>query len=170
MNKQIRVPKVRVIDQDGKQLGVVTTQEALSLARDAGLDLVEIVPNSSPPVCKIIDYGKFRYDQTKRERESKKGRQQTRVKEIKVKPNIDEHDLETKLRHARNFLSKGNKVKVTCFFRGRENIHPEIGEALIKKMCESLEDVATMETSPKKMGRTLITVLAPGGKKKTSNG
>ncbi|GAB4229055.1 MAG: translation initiation factor IF-3 [Chlamydiales bacterium] len=169
INKQIRVPKVRVIDKDGNQVGVISIQQAQAMAEEAGLDLVEIVPTSSPPVCKIIDYGKFRYDQTKREKESKKGRKQTKIKEIKLKPNIDEHDFQTKLRQARNFITKGSKVKITCFFRGRENIHPEIGQALVERMCNELSDVASKEAPIKRLGRTLTTVIAPGGKKKTSN-
>jgi translation initiation factor IF-3 len=131
-----------------------------------GLDLVEVVPTSKPPVCKIIDYGKFRYDQTKREKESKKAQHQVKVKEVKVKPNIDDHDLDVKQRRARDFLDKGFKVKLTCMFRGRENAHPEIGEAVVRRFCESLEDIATPESMPKRMGRTLTLVLAPGVKKK----
>lgn len=168
VNREIRAPKVRLISQTGEQVGIVTLQEAIKMAEDVGLDLVEIVPGSSPPVCKIINYGKFRYDQTKREKESKKGRQQIKVKEIKFKPNIDAHDLETKMRHARDFISKGNKVKITCTFRGREMAHPEFGEELLKKVCEDLEDIATSEAPSKMLGRTLTIVLAPGGKKKKS--
>lgn len=136
------------------------------MADAEGLDLVEIVPGSNPPVCKIINFGKFRYDQTKREKESKKSQHQVKVKEIKLKPNTDIHDLETKMRHAREFLSKGFKVKVTCMFRGREMAHPEIGEKLMQKFCSDLEDVAMPEAPLKMMGRLLIAVLAPGVKKK----
>lgn len=131
-----------------------------------GLDLVEIVPGSNPPVCKIMNFGKFRYDQTKREKESKKAQHQVKVKEIKLKPNTDDHDLETKIRHAKEFVSKGNKVKVTCTFRGREMAHPEIGEKLVQRFCASLEEMAMVESPPKMMGRMLIAVLAPGAKKK----
>jgi translation initiation factor IF-3 len=166
VNKEIRAPKVRVISQTGEQIGVISLQEALSKAEEAGLDLVEIVPGSNPPVCKIINFGKFRYDQTKREKESKKSQHQVKVKEIKLKPNIDDHDLETKLRHAHEFIAKGNKVKITCVFRGREMAHPEIGERVIRKMCDDLEEIAMLESPPKMFGRALTVVLAPGAKKK----
>ena len=166
VNREIRAPKVRVIGHTGEQMGVISIQEALAMADAEGLDLVEIVPGSSPPVCKIINFGKFRYDQTKREKESKKSQHQVKVKEVKLKPNTDEHDLETKLRHAREFIAKGNKVKVTCTFRGREMAHPEIGEKMMQKFCGDLEDVAMLESPIKMMGRILITVLAPGAKKK----
>lgn len=166
INKQIRAPKVRLISETGEQIGIVTIDEAQRRARDAGVDLVEIVPTASPPVCKVIDFGKFRYDQTKREKESKKSQHQVKVKEVKVKPNIDEHDLQTKLRHARDFLSKGNKVKVTCMFRGREMAHTEIGFNLMKRICEELSDIASPESPIKMMGRTITSVLAPMGKKK----
>lgn len=166
VNKQIKVPKVRLIDENGEQVGVVTTAEAMELAHQADLDLVEVVPTSNPPVCKIINYGKFRYDQTKREKESKKAQHQVKVKEIKVKPNIDDHDLMTKIRQARDFLVKGNKVKVTCTYRGREMAHPEIGEKVVERVRVELADVSTPEAMPKRMGRFLILVLAPGVKKK----
>lgn len=166
INREIRVPKVRVIGQNGEQIGVLTIQEALKKAEEDGLDLVEIVPGANPPVCKIIDYGKYRYDQTKREKESKKASHQVKVKEIKVKPNIDEHDLQTKLRHAREFLAKGNKVKFSCMFRGREMVHTEIGERVVKKVIEELEDVAAVESPMKLFGRFLTVVLAPSLKKK----
>jgi len=166
VNREIRASQVRVISQTGEQVGVVTIQEALKRAEEEGLDLVEIVPGATPPVCKIIDYGKYRYDQTKREKESKKASHQVRVKEIKFKPNINEHDLQTKLRHARDFIAKGNKVKVSCMFRGREMVHREIGERLVKKVVEDLEDIATVEAPMKMFGRFLTVVLAPSLKKK----
>lgn len=166
VNSEIRAPKVRVIDQVGGQVGVISLHEALAMAREQGLDLVEIVPGSNPPVCKIINFGKFRYDQSKREKESKKSQHQIKVKEIKLKPNIDVHDLETKTRHARDFLAGGNKVKITCTFRGREMMHPEIGEKIVRQMCQNLEDISLVESPPKMMGRMLLVVLAPGGKKK----
>lgn len=166
VNHEIRSPRVRVIDEKGEQLGVVTIHEALSLAREAGLDLVEVVSTSVPPVCKIINFGKFRYDQTKRERENRKSQQTIKVKEIKVSPNISENDLQVKLRQAKDFLEKGNKVKVTCMFRGREVTHPELGEKLMNRIVEVLEDVSLVETSPKLLGKFLSLVLAPSGKKK----
>jgi translation initiation factor IF-3 len=169
VNREIRAPKVRVISHTGEQVGVLQLYEALAMAEAADLDLVEIVPgsNSNPiPVCKVINYGKYRYDQTKREKENKKAQHQIKIKEIKIKPNINDHDLETKIRHARDFISKGNKVKVTCTFRGREMMHPEIGHKQMSRVCESLEDVSTPEAPPKMLGRMLSTVLAPGAKKK----
>lgn len=166
VNREIRVPRVRVIDQDGSQLGVLQLSEALMRAESAGLDLVEISPNSEPPVCKIVDYGKFRYQQAKKEKESKKGQHQVKVKEIKVKPGTDDHDLETKLRHAREFILKGDKVRVTCVFRGREMQHPEFGIRAISKFSEGLADIATAEAPAKMLGRMLSIVLAPGAKKK----
>lgn len=166
VNREIRAPRVRVISESGEQIGVLTIQEALARAEEEGLDLVEISGGSNPPVCKIIDYGKFRYDQTKREKESKKAQHQVKVKEIKLKPNIGIHDLETKLQHTKDFIAKGYKVKVSCTFRGREMAHPEIGQKLMEKFCEDLEDIATPESPAKLMGRALLVVLAPGGKKK----
>lgn len=165
INRQIRAIKVRVIGADGGQVGVLPIKEALLLAEQEGLDLVEIAPNADPPVCKVIDYGKYRYDQTKREKESKKSQHQIKVKEIKVKPNIDQHDFVTKLKQARQFLEKGNKVKITCSFRGREMAYPELGEKIVKNMCDQLEDIAQAESSLKMMGRSLIVVLAPGSQK-----
>jgi len=157
---------VRLIDQDGEQVGVIALQEALNRADDAGLDLVEVVSTSVPPVCKIMNYGKFRYDQTKREKENKKAQHQVKVKEVKVKPNIDQHDLDTKMRHAREFIEKGNKVKITCTFRGREMVHTEIGEKIVREIVEGLDDVSAAESPPKMLGRTLGVVLVPSVKKK----
>lgn len=167
VNQQIRVPKVRVISADGEQVGILSTREAMSLASEKGLDLVEIVPTANPPVCKIIDYGKYRYDQTKKDKESKKASHQVKVKEVKVKPNINEHDLEVKLRRAREFLSKGNKVKITLMFRGRERARPELGYRLLERMRDEMEDVAQVEAEPKIMGRFLTMVVAPSTKKKS---
>ena len=166
VNKERRAPKVRVISQTGEQIGVLSLYEALAKAEQDGLDLVEISPGASPPVCKIINYGKFRYDQTKREKESKKAQHQVKIKEVKLKPNIDDHDFQTKVRHARDFLTKGNKVKVSCVFRGREMAHPEIGQRLIEKFGDDLADVASIESAAKMFGRMLTVVLAPGARKK----
>lgn len=166
VNREIRAPKVRVIGPTGEQLGVMALYEALAKAEEAGLDLVEIASGSVPPVCKIINYGKFRYDQTKREKESKKSQHQVKVKEVKLKPNIDVHDLNTKIRHAKDFIAHGNKVKVTCVFRGRELMHPEIGERIVQQFCDALDEIAMAESPPKMFGRMLSVVLAPGAKKK----
>jgi translation initiation factor IF-3 len=166
VNREIRAPKVRLISHTGEQVGIVALYEALNMAEEQGLDLVEISSDSNPPVCKVMNFGKFRYDQSKREKENKKAQHQIKVKEIKLKPNIDVHDLETKTRHARDFLMGGNKVKITCTFRGREMAHPEIGERIVKQICQELEDISTIESPVKMMGRMLLTVLAPGATKK----
>jgi translation initiation factor IF-3 len=166
INREIRAARVRVIDKDGGQLGILNLSEALMRAEDAGLDLIEISPSAEPPVCKIIDYGKFRYQQTKKEKEGKKAQHQVKVKEIKIKPNTDEHDLMVKLKHAREFIVKGNKVRITCTFRGREMMHPEFGLKLVQRMCSDLADIATPESPAKLLGRNLSVVLAPGAKKK----
>jgi translation initiation factor IF-3 len=155
-----------VIDKDGKQVGIITVGEAQRLADAASLDLVEISPNAQPPVCKIIDYGKYRYQVTKKEKESKKSQHQVKVKEIKIKPNTDEHDLQTKLKHAKDFIEKGNKVRITCMFRGREHAHPEVGMRIVLKLIDYLSEVATPEMQPKKIGRSISVVLSPGVKKK----
>lgn len=165
VNRQIRASSVRVIDKDGKQVGILTIQQAMALAQESNLDLVEISPNANPPVCKIIDYGKFRYQQTKKEREQKKTQHQVKVKEIKVKPNTDEHDLNFKLKHAREFIEKGNMVRVTCMFRGREMAHPEVGRRIVQRIIDELSDIATPDTYPKQMGRSLSVTLMPGVKK-----
>jgi len=159
---------VRVIDKDGEQLGILSVPEAIAKAELVGLDLVEIAPNAEPPVCKIIDYGKYRYQMTKKEKESKKSQHQVKVKEIKIKPTTDDHDVQVKARHAREFIQKGDKVRITCVFRGRELMHPEIGRKAVEKFCEDLSDIATPESEAKLMGRNLSTVLAPGGKKKAT--
>lgn len=166
VNRAIRASRVRLIGANGEQVGVVTLYDALAMADEAGMDLVEISPNAEPPVCKIISYGKYRYDQTKREKENKKSQHQIKVKEVKVKPNIDDNDLATKLKHAREFLEKGCKVKVTCTFRGREMAHQDLGVKIIQRVCEALQDLAQVEVSPKMFGRMLTLVLAPGIKKK----
>ncbi len=171
INREIRAPKVRVIDKDGGQVGVLTLAEALDKAESSGLDLVEIAPSADPPVCKIIDFGKYRYQLTKKEKEQKKTQHQVKVKEIKLKPNTDEHDLVTKIKHAKEFIAKGNKVRLTCVFRGREMMHPEFGQRVVRRVCDDLADVATPESPAKMLGRALSVVLAPGGvKKKTNNG
>lgn len=165
INRQIRATNVRLIDKNGAQVGVVTIQEAQAKADADSLDLVEISPNAKPPVCKIIDYGKFRYQQTKKERENKKAQHQVKIKEVKVKPNTDDHDLQVKLKRAREFIEKGNKVRITCMFRGREMAHPEVGRKVVRRMLDDLADIATAEAFPKQMGRSLSVTLSPGVKK-----
>jgi len=170
INRQIRAPKVRVIDSDGEQLGVLNLSEALAAAEEVGLDLVEVSPTAVPPVCKIVDYGKLRYQQTKKEKESKKSQHQAKLKEIKLKPNIDEHDLRVKLKKAREFIDDGDKVRVTCVFRGREILHVEYGQNIVNRFCEDLSDVASAEAPAKLFGKSLSLVLAPAGKRKCSVG
>ncbi len=165
INREIRADKLRVITEDGEQVGILTLREALAKAEEMGLDLVEIAPTAKPPVAKIIDYGKFRYALAKKEKDSKKAQVQIKVKEIKLKPNIDTHDFETKLKHARDFISKGNKVRITMMFRGREMLHLNLGQSVINQFCEELADIATVESTPRLMGRSMTTVLAPGGKR-----
>ena len=165
IKREIRADKVRVISESGEQIGIMFLREALAKAEEVGLDLVEISPAAKPPVVKIVDYGKFRYHQQKKEKDSKKAQVQIRVKEIKLKPNIDEHDFQTKLKHARDFLLKGNKVRVSIMFRGREMLHIDLGEKIVDRFCTSLSDIALLEAVPKMMGRTMSTVLAPSGKK-----
>ena len=169
INREIRALKVRVIDHDGGQAGVLTLAEALAKAEAAGLDLVEIAPSAEPPVCKIIDFGKYRYQLTKKEKEQKKSQHQVKVKEIKIKPNTDDHDLMVKTRHAKEFISSGNKVRLTCVFRGREMMHPEFGRRNVQRICDELADIATPESPARMLGRSLSVVLAPGAKKKTAN-
>lgn len=158
---------MRVIDSGGNQLGILGIVEAIQIAENEGLDLVEIAPTAVPPVCKIIDYGKFRYQQTKKEKESKKAQHQSKLKEIKMKPNIDEHDFQVKLRKARGFIEDGDKVRVTCMFRGREILHSEYGQNVIQRFCEGMSDIASVESPAKMFGKSLSLVLAPMGKKKS---
>lgn len=171
INREIRADKLRVVSETGEQLGVMSLRDALTKAEEAGLDLVEIAPTAKPPVAKIIDYGKFRYHQQKKEKDSKKAQVQIKVKEVKLKPNIDTHDFQTKVKHAREFLIKGNKVRVSIMFRGREMLHIDLGEKVVRQFCEDLSDISTVESPPKMLGRTITTVLSPGGKKvKPSSG
>lgn len=164
VNNEIRGDKIRLIADDGSQLGIVSIRDALKKAEEANLDLVEIAPQAKPPVCKIMNFGKYRYQQTKKEKESKKSQHQVRVKEIKLKPNIDVHDLQTKTKHAKDFLLKGNKVRVSCMFRGREMLHVDLGEKVVNSVFEELQDIAVIEFPLKMAGRTMSLVLAPKGK------
>ena len=165
INREIRADRLRVITEDGEQLGILTLRDALLKAEEAGLDLVEIAPTAKPPVAKIIDYGKYRYHQQKKEKDSKKSQVQIKVKEIKIKPNIDIHDFQTKEKHAREFLLKGNKVRITCVFRGREMLHLDLGDKIVNQFCIDLADIATLEAPPKLLGRAMSTTLAPSGKR-----
>jgi translation initiation factor IF-3 len=153
--------EVRLIDADGKQVGLVTAAEALKRAEESNLDLVEIAPNAKPPVCKIIDYGKFVYEQQKREKIQKKKQHVTVLKEIRLHPNTDTHDFEFKARHAANFIDDGNKVKVSVIFKGRELAYKEYGEDLLKRFIEKLEENAKLENEIKFEGRTMHAILTP---------
>ncbi len=158
-----------MITEDGQQLGIMSLREALMKAEEMGLDLVEIAPTANPPVAKIINYGKLRYYQTKKEKESRKTQVVIKVKEIKLKPNIDTHDFETKVKHAREFILKGNKVRISIMFRGREMLHLDLGQKVVRQFCDLLADIAIVEAPPKLLGRTMTTILSPSGKKpKTS--
>lgn len=161
INEQIRSETVRLVDADGEQLGVVPTREALEKAEEAGLDLVEVSPNADPPVCKILDYGKFKYEQQKKAAEARKKQKTVDVKEVKIRPGIEKHDYEVKMRNARRFLENGDKVKVTMRFRGREMAHQDIGLNLLKKMEEELVEIGKIEMAPRLEGRQMIMVLAP---------
>ncbi len=161
INKNIRAKEVRVIDPDGEQLGVVPTYKALAIAGDHGLDLVEVSPNANPPVCKIMDYGRYKYEQTKKQQEAKKKQSTFQVKEIKIRPKTGEHDLNTKLNHIRRFIDKKDKVKVTVIFRGREITLSNRGRELLLLLAERAEEFASVEQSPKFEGRSMTMVLAP---------
>ncbi len=159
INEQIRDKEVRVVGADGEQLGVMPTKEAQKLADDAGLDLVKIAPTAKPPVCKIVDYGKYRYEQVRREKEAKKKQKTVEVKEIRLSPNIDTNDLNTKMNAARKFISKGDKVKITLRFRGREMAHMANSKHILDDFAENLADVATVEKAPKVEGRSMTMFL-----------
>ena len=160
INEQIRDKEVRVIGADGEQLGIMSARDAQKLAQEAELDLVKIAPNAKPPVCKIVDYGKFRYEQIRKEKEAKKKQKTIDIKEIRFSPNIDTNDLNTKVNQARKFLTKGDKVKVVVRFRGRELAHMEIGKDILDDFATQLEDVAVIEKPAKAEGRSMVMFLA----------
>ena len=161
INERIRVPQVRVIAEDGEQLGIMNTREAVQLARGKGLDLVEVAPNADPPVCRIIDYGKFTYEQKKKASEAKKKQVVITVKEVKFRPGTDEHDYRFKMRHAREWLEDGDKVKATIFFRGREITHRELGAELLTRLEQDLADVGEVEQRPRMEGNQMFLVFTP---------
>lgn len=160
-NEEIREKEVRVVTQDGEQLGIMSSEEAYELAQKKGLDLVNIAPSAKPPVCKIMNLGKYKFELQKREKESRKNQKTINIKEIQLSPSIDTNDLNTKCRNASKFLSKGDKVKVTVRFRGRELTHTEIGEALLKRFAEEVKDAGTVERPAKLEGRNMTMFLAP---------
>lgn len=161
VNEEIRIAEVRVVDDDNNQLGVMSPREALRLARERDLDLVEIAPTARPPVCRIMDYGKYRYEQSKRGREARKKQKVIEVKEVRMTPKIEEHDFQVKHRNAEKFLKDGDKVKCTIRFRGREIVHADLGKKLLERLAETLSEIAVMERAPRVEGRNMIMILAP---------
>ena len=161
INEQIRDKELRVIDSDGTQLGIMPLRRAMELAEQKNLDLVKIAPQANPPVCKIIDYGKFRFEQAKREKEARKNQRVVEIKEVRLSLNIDTHDFETKKNHALRFISEGNKVKASIRFRGREMGHPELGLEIMRRFADAMSEVANVEKPAKLEGRTMLMFLAP---------
>ncbi|WP_139377177.1 translation initiation factor IF-3 [Halobacillus hunanensis] len=161
VNEKIRAREVRLIDVNGEQLGVKSRNEALDIAANANLDLVMVAPNAKPPVCRIMDYGKYRYEQQKKEKEARKNQTIIKLKEVRLSPGIEEHDFNTKLRNARKFLTKGDKVKASVRFRGRAITHKELGQKVLERLADECQDVATIETKPKMEGRNMFMMLAP---------
>lgn len=160
-NEEIRDKEVRLISDTGEQLGIVSSQEALRMAEEQGLDLVKISPNAVPPVCKLMDYGKYRFEQTKREKEARKNQRVVEIKEVRMSPSIDVNDFNVKLRNAQKFLSEGNRCKVTVRFRGREMAHTDIGKDLLVRFAEQCAEVATLDKEPKLEGRSMSIFLSP---------
>lgn len=161
VNRDIRAPEVRVIDPEGKQLGILAVKEAIRIAEERGLDLVEVAPNSQPPVCRIMNYGKYKYQQSKRTQEARKHQTVIQIKEVKVRPRTEEHDFQFKLRHVKRFLDEGNKVKISILFRGREIAHPEFGKEMLNRFVEGVKDVMVIEQSPRLEGRNMVMIMAP---------
>jgi translation initiation factor IF-3 len=160
-NEFINVPKVRVIDDDGENLGVMFTQEAIEQAADVGLDLVEVSPNADPPVCKFLDIGKFKYEAQKKANIARKTQKTQELKEIKMRPNIDDHDYDTKMKKVHDFIGDGDKVKITLRFRGRELSHQQLGMNLLQRVAENVQEIAKVEAYPRMEGRQMLMVLAP---------
>ena len=161
LNDEIRVSECRLIDFDGNQMGVFSIEQAQGIADAAGLDLVEIAPNADPPVCRVMDYGKYKYDQAIKAKQARKNQTKIEIKEMKFRPKIDIGDYETKKKHVLRFLSAGNKVKITIMFRGREMVHPEQGLSILERLADDLKDVAVVENQPKMEGRNMHMLIAP---------
>ena len=161
MNQFISAAKVRCIDSNGQQLGIISIEDALQAANKAGLDLVEIQPNVTPPVCKILDYGKFKYEAQKRKNEARKKQKVIEVKEIKLRPNIDHHDFEVKMRSVKKFIDNGDKVKITLRFRGREMAHQELGKDLLERVAEDTAEIGKIDSIPKMEGRQMTMMISP---------
>ncbi|TMW71678.1 translation initiation factor IF-3 [Alteribacter natronophilus] len=165
VNDSIRAREVRLVGANGDQIGVKSKREALEMAQNANLDLVLVAPNAKPPVCRIMDYGKFRYEQQKKEKEARKNQKIINTKEVRLSPNIEEHDFNTKLKNARKFLSKGDKVKAAIRFRGRAITHSELGKVVLERLAKECSDISTIESRPKMEGRSMFLVLAPTNEK-----
>ncbi|OYD08608.1 translation initiation factor IF-3 [Paludifilum halophilum] len=161
VNEAIRAREVRLIDSQGNQVGIKPLREALRLSREADLDLVNVAPQAKPPVCRIMDYGKYRYEQSKREKEARKKQKTIQIKEIRFSPSIEEHDVNTKLRNVKKFLKKGDKVKLTIRFRGREITHQDLGRKILDRMAREVKDLGDVERQPKLEGRHMIMILSP---------
>ncbi|MFO8128082.1 MAG: translation initiation factor IF-3 [Yoonia sp.] len=161
INERIRAPEIRLIGADGENVGVVTPERAMVMADDAGLDLVEISPNANPPVCKIMDYGKFKYETQKKEAEARKKQKIIEIKEVKFRPNTDSHDYEVKMRNVFKFLENGDKVKITLRFRGREMAHQQLGRELLERVAEDTKDIGKVENFPKMEGRQMVMLIGP---------
>lgn len=161
VNEDIRVKEVRLVSEDGEQLGIVPIREALQIATEKGADLVEVAPSAKPPVCRIMDYGKFKFEQSKRDKDARKKQKIITIKEVKMRPNIEEHDFDVKTKNARKFLTSGDKVKFTIMFRGREITHPELGLKLCQKFAADLADISTVEKMPKVEGKNMTMILLP---------
>lgn len=161
INEEIKHKEIRVVGNDGSQLGIMSTQEAMKIADEKNLDLVEIAPQAKPPVCRIMDYGKYRFDQAKREKETRKNQKVVNVKEVRLTPSIDVGDFETKVKQAKKFIAAGDKVKVSLRFRGRELAHTEIGAPLLDKFAKNFEDVAVVDKQPKMEGKSMVMFLSP---------
>ena len=165
INDRIRVPEVRLVGPNGEQVGIVRIEDALRLAVEADLDLVEVAPMAKPPVCKLMDFGKFKYEAALKERESRRNQTHTVIKEMKLRPKIDQHDYETKKGHVERFLKAGDKVKITIMFRGREQSRPELGLRLLAKLADDVAELGFVEATPKQDGRNMLMVLAPHRRK-----
>jgi translation initiation factor IF-3 len=165
VNERIRAPEVLVISDSGEQLGTMTVPQALTMARERGLDLVEVAPTAAPPVCRILDYGKLRYLYSKKEREAKKGQKNTALREVRLRPNIGSHDFSSKIRKVKELIDDGSKVKVAVMFRGREHTHRELGVSLLKRVADEVQEEARLEGPPGMEGRAMSIVLVPGARR-----
>ena len=170
INERIRVPEVRLIDETGKQVGIMRTQDALRYAQERDLDLVEVAPDAKPPVCRVLDYSKYKYEQAQKQKSARKHQQQINVREIKFRPKIAQHDYDTKKGHVERFLKGRDKVKVTIMFRGREMAHPERGEMILNRLADDLGELAVVEQRPQQDGRNMTMMLGPGKESDEANG